>query len=74
MNSFPIKQMLHAAPFVPFTVHVADGKAFTIQHPDFAALTQGGRMLFVSTEGDEFELIDVFLITRLQSSETQQAA
>jgi hypothetical protein len=65
----PIQKLLHAVPFVPFTVHVADGKSFEIRHPDFAALTQGGRLLFVSTEGDSFELIDVFLITRLQSME-----
>ena len=65
----PIQKLLHAVPFVPFTVHVADGKSFEIRHPDFAALTQGGRLLFVSTEGDNFELIDVFLITRLQSME-----
>ena len=70
----PIQKLLHAVPFVPFTVHVADGKSFEIRHPDFAALTQGGRLLFVSTEGDSFELIDVFLITRLQSMEPSPAS
>jgi hypothetical protein len=44
---------------------------FTLQHPDFAALAQGGRMRFVSTKGDKSELIDVFLITRVQSSDPQ---
>ncbi len=71
MNSFPIQKLLHVTPFVSFTVHVADGRVFTLQHPDFAALAQGGRMRFVSTKGDKSELIDVFLITRVQSSDPQ---
>ena len=74
MHSMLIQKLLHAAPFAPCTVHVADGKTFHIEHPDFAALTQGGRLLFVSTEGDDFELIDVFLITRIESTQPSQAS
>ena len=59
-------------PFVPFTVHVADGKTIVVRHPDYATLTQGGRMFFVNTKDDDFEWVDVFLITRVESTAPQQ--
>ena len=67
-----IRELLHATPFKPFTVHAADGKAIRVTHPDYATLTQGGRMFFVNTKDDDFEWLDVFLITRVESSAPQQ--
>ena len=32
--------MLNARPFVPFRVHMSDGKHFDIQHPELALLTR----------------------------------
>ena len=29
------KALLDANPFVPFRIHMTDGKSFDIQHPDF---------------------------------------
>jgi hypothetical protein len=70
MTAEVIRDMLHAAPFVPFTVHVADGKSLMVKHPDFATLTQGGQLLFVNTVGDKFEWVDVSLVTRVESTDT----
>ncbi len=72
MTSNIIRDLLHTTPFVPFTVHVADGKSIAVRHPDYATLTQGGRMFFVNTKDDDFEWVDVFLITRVESTAPKQ--
>jgi hypothetical protein len=30
-----IRDLLHVTPFQPFTIHMADGKTCTVNHPDF---------------------------------------
>jgi len=30
-----IRELLQARPFVPFVIHVADGREYRIDHPDF---------------------------------------
>jgi hypothetical protein len=40
MTGDQIRDLLHASPFVPFTVHVAaEEKSYEVPHPDFAMLT-----------------------------------
>jgi len=31
-----IRELLHATPFQPFVIRMADGKEYHIDHPDFA--------------------------------------
>jgi hypothetical protein len=35
-----IKQMLNARPFVPFRVHMSEGKHLDVKHPESAFLTR----------------------------------
>jgi hypothetical protein len=30
-----IRELLHAQPFVPFVIRMADGRDYRIEHPDF---------------------------------------
>lgn len=30
-----IRELLHARPFVPFVIRMADGRDYRIEHPDF---------------------------------------
>jgi hypothetical protein len=32
-----LQRALRAAPFIPFTLHLADGREFYVPHPDFVA-------------------------------------
>jgi hypothetical protein len=66
MSVTRIKELLHAAPFQPFTVHMADGGALRIPHPDFAATLGTGRFLIICDENSEnYDLVDVVLVTRV---------
>ena len=71
MNAAELKQVLHATPFRPFTVHLARDKAFSVPHEDFAALSPNGRTLIVFRKEDGvFDILDVPLIARLEVQET----
>lgn len=63
MKTDPIRELLRTMPFVPFDLHLANGKVIHIQHPDFASLEPGGRVMIVwKQSGGGFELIDVLLV------------
>jgi hypothetical protein len=68
MTADEIKDLLHATPFVPFKVFVAEQKEYDVPHPDFALLSYGGRVMAVnSTERDVIHLISVPLISRIEA-------
>jgi hypothetical protein len=74
MTSNQIKELLHATPFTPFRVHVAEQKEFEIPHPDFAMLTQNGQTLVVNAKtGDFVHIISVPLISRIEIKQAQSA-
>lgn len=60
-------EFLRRKPFVPFTVHTADGGSFEVKSPEFSSRTQGGRTIFVSTGGEATEWIDLLLVSRISS-------
>ncbi len=62
-----LKEMLNAAPFVPFLVHLPDRPPMRIPHPDFAHLSPKGKTMHVWLEnGEGFRMIDVALVTQLE--------
>ncbi|MDB6040362.1 MAG: hypothetical protein JWM99_4203 [Verrucomicrobiales bacterium] len=65
MKLAEIKEVLHAQPFEPFVIHVADGKTFRIEHQEFAALHPGGRQLVIFTKDGSF-ILNTTLITTIQ--------
>lgn len=55
-----------ARPFRPFTVHLADGRTFPIEHPEFLATSPTGRTFIVMLPDDSHEIIDLLLVTSLK--------
>ena len=45
--------MMRAVPFVPFEIHLSDGRSFVIEHPEFMALTSDYKTLLLSMDPDE---------------------
>ena len=61
-----VRKLLHASPFRPFAIHLADGGRIPVKHEDFVALAPTGReMIVYQTDGD-YHVVDVMLVTRLQ--------
>jgi hypothetical protein len=69
-----LRNVLHAAPFQPFTIHLADGRTFNVQHRDFVSHSKSGRTAIVHGEGDSFSIIDLLLVTELDVHATSPAA
>jgi hypothetical protein len=61
-----LRTALTKRPFQSFLVHLADGRAIRVEHPDFALLSPGGRTLIVYQRDESCNMIDVMLITDLE--------
>lgn len=61
-----MKQVLDADPFRPFVLRLADGRAIRVLNPHNVAFLGNGRTLFVAHhKSEQFELIDLLLITSI---------
>lgn len=59
-----------AAPFQPFTVHMADGRSFHVPHPDFLFMSPTGRTVIIFQENEEFSILDLRLMTEIETTPT----
>src|SRR6266478_6254617 len=51
MTAEELRKAQQEQPFVPFNVHMANGRTFSVPHPDFFALHPNGRIVVVFEEG-----------------------
>ena len=56
----------HAQPFRPFRVHLADGRALDIQHPDFIARSPAGRTVVIYKADETLEIVDLLLVSSIE--------
>ncbi len=66
MKISKIREVLHAQPFRPFQIHMADGGRISVPHEDFIALEPAGREIIVYRSDNSHQIVDVMLITRLE--------
>jgi len=66
MTTQQLRAMLNNAPFQPFDIHLADGRALAVQHPELVVITPGGRTVGVVVNDDAIEIIDLLLVTSLR--------
>jgi hypothetical protein len=45
-----LNSVLHAEPFRPFTIHMADGRSLDVRHRDFVTRSPSGRTIIVQLE------------------------
>ena len=62
-----LRKIVHATPFQPFVMHIADGRAVRVPHPDFIAIGGHGRTVIVTTEDETlWNLVDLLLVTDVE--------
>jgi len=64
-----IEQMraaIQARPFKPFIMHLADGGAIPVQHPEFILSVPSGRTLFIVQPDDTSNIVDLLLVSHLE--------
>jgi hypothetical protein len=67
MSPDAVKKFMHASPWRPFTICLADGRKIHVPHPDFISISRAGRTVVLTNVDDEFEMIDVFLILSVKT-------
>ena len=60
-----VRRLHQAKPFLPFRIHIADGRAIDVTHPELLAINEPGRTIVAAHEG-AFEIIDLLLVTTLE--------
>ena len=63
-----VRKLLHAQPFRPFLIQVADGGRIPVKHEDFVALAPTGREMIVYLSDGDYQVLDLMLVTRLEVS------
>ena len=66
MTTEQFRAMLHQQPFRPFTIRMADGRAFEVAHRDFVAISPTGRTAIVYQDNEYFSVLDLLLMSELQ--------
>jgi hypothetical protein len=69
-----LRQYWHAQPFLPFTIHLANGKSLAVPHPDFFFMSAKGGQIFVSEEDDEVHVLNPLVIASVSRAEEPTAA
>lgn len=61
-----IREVHAARPFAPFVLHLADGRAFVVTHPEFLSLSRSGRILHLVTPEDTMQHIDLLMVVSIE--------
>lgn len=62
-----LRRMIHAEPFEPFVMHLADGGEVPVHHPEFIAVSPTGRTCVVwEDDSNAFGVVDLLLVTQLR--------
>ncbi|HEY3898186.1 MAG TPA: hypothetical protein VGM54_06215 [Chthoniobacter sp.] len=67
MQAAEIKRLLEDSPFEPFTIHMANGRQFLIDHPKVAMLSVDKGSLAMAMRAGGFSILDLRLATRVEA-------
>ncbi len=62
----PSAKSCNQRPFQPVILHLADGRALEVSHPEFMSVSQSGRRVIVEKADDTFETVDALLINSVE--------
>lgn len=68
MTTDQFRATLHQQPFRPFTIRMADGRAFEVARRDFVAMSPSGRSVIVYESDESYGMLDLLLMSELQVS------
>ena len=66
MQANEIKQLIEKAPFEPFSIHMANGRKFVVDHPEIAMFSINKGSLAVAMREGGFAILDLHLATHTE--------
>jgi hypothetical protein len=64
-----IRNLLRATPFQPFTIHVADGKEYRVNHPDFVLAATDIPHIVIEEPDGTIHTLSALLVTSVEVQE-----
>jgi hypothetical protein len=61
-----IREFLHATPFRPFIIRMADGTTYRVDHPDFVLASSEAPQVVIEAVNGEMTYLSVLLITSVE--------
>lgn len=57
-----LRELWQARPFVPFSIHLADGRSLPVPHPDFFYVSPSGGRIFVVDDQEKYHYLNPLVI------------
>jgi hypothetical protein len=73
MRASELYSRIHAEPFLPFTIHMANGRTVHVNHPEWIMLTPAHDTAIVVEQDGSIRIIDVDLVLEIQHGPPVQA-
>jgi hypothetical protein len=73
MDYDKIKEYHERRPFKPFDIRTADGRVYSVDHPEFLMQSRNRRTVVYTTEDDREVALDARQITALEVANTHAA-
>ena len=73
MDYDKIKEFHERRPFQPFDIRTADGRVYTVEHPEFLMQSHNRLTVTYTTEDDRAVALDARQITALEVANTPAA-
>lgn len=67
MTTDKLAKIHQARPFRPFCIHFADGGHADVRHQEMLAYVPGGRTAILYSPDEQFQILDLLLISRLET-------
>ncbi len=61
-----LRRVSNAQPFCPFVLHLTDGRAVPVLHPEIVVAVPSGQTILVHQADDTIDIIDLPQVTRLE--------
>jgi len=74
MRASDIRNAQRAQPFQPFVLHLADGRQFLVDHPEFIIVSRSERRVVIDDVEGNMEIIDPMLVTSISVLSQQSPA
>lgn len=73
MTTEQFRATIRLQSFRPFIIRMADGRSFSVEHPDFVALSPTGRTVIVFQRDDSYSVLDLLLMSELDVTANGQS-
>lgn len=72
MDIEALRDVRNNKPFVPFTLHLADGRQVRVPHPELILIPPtNARIVAVSSSAGRIRLIDLLLVVEIELEDTK---